>query len=225
MIVIIRFIQIIMATVVTSAVSVTLQFGGVAHAQHLDIQERLRYIDFTGRDLKAVFREIKSYSRKQNHEGDFWAHTQLIYRPSIEHGIEGATCYVERFTIHVDIEYRMPRWTNKKRAPRNHRVLWDKVFANAWRHERVHGEIAKATGAELVSVISEMDRTANCDTYLSVAQATVSRFINSTTAQEDFHEYEQKNGDSSGFDIAAAVRRDRERFNLMENSGGVSDYN
>ncbi len=199
-------------------VAVAFQSGAAANAQELQVNEQVRYVDFTGRDLRTVILRMKSHSRKQRDGQTFYAETQSEYRVAFEPTNMESGCVLDSYKVVLDIEYRMPRWKNKKNAPELDRFQWNTNYRRIWRHERVHGEIAKAAGSEILSIIADIKSTESCTLLVESAAAAVRRFLDISTAQDEFDKYARKRKDATDFDIAAAVRRDREKFNLAGNS-------
>ena len=57
----------------------------------------------------------------------------------IEAGVRGTRCVVTNVDVHVDVVYRVPKWTGKGSPAM--RKAWAAFEAHLWRHERRHRDI------------------------------------------------------------------------------------
>lgn len=176
-------------------------------AQEVKTNERLTYIDFSGHNLRAVSRNMKSYSRTEHAGREFFASTNVQFNYSLTPAAAESGCVLKNYDVIVDIEYEMPRWTRVKNAPQLDKFHWNKLYSAAWRHERIHGAIAEAMGDELAVIFSEVATETTCDLLTAAAIKAASEYLDGSTAQAAFDRYARNRSDPTDFDVAGAVRR------------------
>ena len=181
-----------------------------AHASddRIAVTERRAHYDITARGFEDAIRQIRRHARKNFDSSRHAAMTTVQFSFSMKTATTAGGCELKDYGVIVDIEYLMPRWTNKPRGRGENARRWNLFYAMLWRHERDHGKIAKAMARQLAAILSEVEAADTCGDVAKAAQAGVDDYVASSTAQQDYDRFTRHDPNrGSAFDIEAAVRR------------------
>lgn len=110
----------------------------------------------------------------------------------VEAGIRGTRCVVTNVDVHVDVVYRVPKWTGKGSSAL--RKAWAAFEAHLWRHERRHRDIGLDYARRVESDIRKLSGDVRRECVGMVDQAR-----RLATASSAWHDRKQQAFDASWF--------------------------
>ena len=79
-------------------------------------------------------------------------------------------CRVSQLRLDVDILYTMPHWENKSSADKDLQTRWDTWYRVLDQHERNHGAFAEKGYNDILSGLSSIGTSDNCQEITNLAE-------------------------------------------------------
>ncbi len=182
----------------------------IASAQQVDLQERLEYYAIRGRSADAILKEMRALGPlgvlDPEHRYFASANYQISWKYFYVDGADG--CAISQFDVGVDITYLYPRWEDRSEASSRLNAYWDHFLEKLEIHEKGHGEIAAATGAEVAKALGSLAPAATCDALERTIDAAAQAAMKSGNARQRDYDLYTHHGATQGavFEVSASRR-------------------
>lgn len=179
-----------------------------AHAQRVDIQERVVGYEISGKSASKLLEEMRAKGPQSAFGGPkYFARAETHFKWYVYPRKTDTGCEIESWEVYLDITYTMPTWVDRERANKRLRRYWDAYIAKLWTHEEGHGDIALEIAKEISSIISTPRTGPDCKELAKDALKRGEDFLKANTAQRDYDK-ETRHGATQGavFDVNDARR-------------------
>lgn len=103
--------------------------------------------------------------------------TQMKFSGSIKYQQVGSRCKVRSASIRLHTKLILPRWTNRRRADRDVRMIWDTLSRDIKRHEERHAEIARQYARKLEKALLDLYPRRDCAEMEKIANAESEKIL------------------------------------------------
>lgn len=166
--------------------------GGAAHGASLT--RTYSYFTVGGSTLETIEKELgrrgpKVESTGMRHPGA----TEMRFFTDYGLVEKDGRCRVAKATVTVKAKIILPRWTGRKGADRDTRLIWDTLAADIKRHEESHALIAKSHARDLETAMLALPAAKSCTELKLKAEKAADKVLAAhDKAQSDFDRIEGK---------------------------------
>lgn len=134
------------------------------------VTERYTYYGIEGDTLEALIRQKEEYGVKWKDGKTYGAYTHptIGWDFKFQPGVDG--CRITQVTTKVEIEYIMPEWLNKDKAPQALRAKWERYYTALRDHEVWHKKLAVRTASLIEAKFQDLPRFPDCITLQAEAE-------------------------------------------------------
>ncbi|MBK8458764.1 MAG: DUF922 domain-containing protein [Phyllobacteriaceae bacterium] len=174
------------------ALALALSLTTVLPAAAAQLSKSYAYFSVGGVTLEALEDELNKRGPKlsttgRSHPGA----TEMRFFTKIAYEESAKGCRIADATVNVKAKIILPRWTARKQADGDTRLVWDTLSSDIKRHEESHALIAKNAARALEQALEDLPRQKTCEALGASMNATAER-------------------------VLAAHDRDQERFDRIE---------
>ena len=143
------------------------------------------------RELKRRGPQVKSTGLR--HPGA----TRMEFTTRVGYGERNGRCGVEKADVTVKADMILPRWSRRKSASSETRLIWDTLSADIKRHEESHVVIAKNHARELEEALRQVRGQRGCKAAEEKVRTITAQILARHDAEQDrFDRIEGKNFES-----------------------------
>lgn len=152
------------------------------------------YFSVGGVTLEALEDELnkrgpKLSSTGRNHPGA----TEMRFFTRIAYDESAKGCRIANADVNVKAKIILPKWTARKQADGDVRLVWDTLSSDIKRHEESHALIAKNAARRLEQALENLPRAKSCETLGAAMNAEAERVLAAhDREQEEFDLIEGK---------------------------------
>lgn len=167
-------------------------------AQAASLSKSYSYFSVDGITVEEIERELKRRgpqvsSSNMRHPGA----TRMEFKTRISYGQSHGRCIITKAIVTVDAKMFLPRWTQRKRASPDTRLIWDTLAADIKRHEESHVVIAMNHARELEKSLQALSSQRSCDAAQEKAEQISAQILATHDIEQDrFDRIEGKNFES-----------------------------
>ncbi len=129
--------------------------------------------------------------------------TQIKFGGSVTYYESGGRCAVKDAKVTLSTKIILPKWSNRRNASKEMRLIWDTLASDIKRHEERHAEIARTHARKLERDLQKLGTASNCNTM----KDRVSRVSEESVAAHD--------ADQRRFDRIEAANFENRMFRLL----------
>jgi predicted secreted Zn-dependent protease len=162
------------------------------------IKTNYDYYDIEGRTA-AELRD------QMNRNGVLWtdgntydAYTGWNVRWKYRYRITDYDCSISSVATTLNVEFRLPRWTNYASGAAALRRKWDKYMQSLRRHENGHRDLGVQAAIEIERSIAALEPAALCDDLAEAANELGRSIVSEYTAKEREYDEQTNYGESQG---------------------------
>lgn len=164
-------------------------------AQAASLSKSYSYFSVGGISVEEIERELKRRGLQVNsgntrHPGA----TRMEFKTRVSYGQSHGRCAVTKVIVTVEARMILPRWTQRKRASPDTRLIWDTLAADIKRHEESHVVIAMNHARELEKALQALPPQRNCKAAEAKAGQISAQILATHNSEQDrFDHIEAKN--------------------------------
>lgn len=122
--------------------------------------------------------------------------TEIKFGGEVTYVERNGRCSVGSAKVTLKTHLILPRWTNRRRAERDLRFIWDTLSSDIKRHEERHAEIARNYARTLEKELLRLAPASSCGELETEVGATTQRVLKAHDADQiRFDRIESKNFD------------------------------
>lgn len=131
-----------------------------------------------GATIEEIAKELsrrgpRVHSTGHNHP----AATRMQFSTELGYRNEDGRCRLSRARTRVTVEVILPRWTGRRKAAEEVRILWDTLAADIRRHEEGHIVIARNHARQLESELRALYPERSCERLQAKVKATTAAVL------------------------------------------------
>lgn len=167
-------------------------------AQAASVVKSYRYFSVGGVTVAEIEKELRRRgpqvkSTGSRHPGA----TRMEFTSRVGYGERGGRCGVVSAAVTVKAEMILPRWTRRKAAAPETRLIWDTLSADIKRHEESHVVIARNHARELEDALKAVPAQRDCAAAQARVKDVTARILAKHDQEQDrFDLIEGKNFES-----------------------------
>lgn len=164
-------------------------------AQAASLSRTYSYFPVGGITVEEIEQELKRRgpqvsSSNMRHPGA----TRMEFKTRISYGQARGRCAVTKAIVTVGVKMILPRWTQRKRASPDTRLIWDTLAADIKRHEESHVVIAMNHARELEKALQALPPQRDCKAAEEKAGQISAQILATHDIEQDrFDRIEAKN--------------------------------
>lgn len=181
-----------------------------AHAQAVDVQERLEHYLIRGRTAEALLSEMVAKGPPATFEPGKRYFARAEYSVGWQYQIaqNPSGCAITEFDVSVDTTYTYPFWEDRDKASAKLNGYWDYFLTRLEIHERGHGDLALETGVEVAKALKALTPQPTCEALKSEITASAKEAMKNGDKKQRAYDRETNHGETQGawFDVGDARR-------------------
>lgn len=155
-------------------------------AQAASVVKTYSYFTVGGTTVEQIEAELKRRgpqvkSTGLRHPGA----TRMEFTSRVGYGERGGRCAVVSAEVTVKANMILPRWTRRKAAASETRLIWDTLSADIKRHEESHVVIARNHARELEEALKAVPRQRDCAAAQAKAKEVTARILAQHDHEQD----------------------------------------
>lgn len=155
------------------------------------IKKNVQYYDVKGWDSAFIHNEMDAKGPRDRNSGDrVWAHTHWNVKWNFNYAEESLSCKISQVSTTVTINFIVPRWVERDKAPQLVKDKWDKFYAALQKHEQQHALHGVLAAREIESQLLNLPKKRTCNQAKDAGTQTA-RTIIKEHAKMDI-EYDRK---------------------------------
>jgi predicted secreted Zn-dependent protease len=116
---------------------------------------------FSSEEIRASMRETAPYSEVR--KSRVWGQCRWWFEWDFKHRVEPSSCRIDKFSIRLRSEMRLPRWLDASRAPSDLKQRWDDFERGLRRHENGHKANGVNAANDLARRLRSLPEFTNCN--------------------------------------------------------------
>ena len=181
-----------------------------AHAQAVDVQERLEHYLIRGRTAEALLSEMQAKGPPGTFEPGkrYFARAEYSVSWRYQFSEDPSGCAITELDVSVDTTYTYPLWEDRDKASAKLNGYWDYFLSRLEIHERGHGDLALATGVDAAKALKALTSQPTCDALKTAINAAAKGAMKKGDAKQRAYDRETNHGETQGawFDVGEAKR-------------------
>jgi predicted secreted Zn-dependent protease len=165
-----------------------------ATARGPTVETRYEYYDVGGRTAADIRHALDKNGVRWTDDRVYDAVTRWYVRWTYQYERVDERCRISGVVTRVDVVIRLPRWTDRDRAPAALRSRWDRYISALHRHELGHRRFGIRAAAEIEAAIAAMDAAADCRTLGTAANAIGGRILDEYRREEIAYDRDTRHG-------------------------------
>ena len=143
-----------------------------------NVEKKVEYYDVKGWDLARIQQEMNANGPVDRNSGNrVWAHTTWRVRWNITYAEESISCRPQSIEAVLYLEFVVPRWIERDKAPEAVQKKWDIFYAALQKHEQQHAIFGYDAAKEIEEALMAIPKKRLCSQVREEADAISEKII------------------------------------------------
>jgi predicted secreted Zn-dependent protease len=156
------------------------------------------YYDIEGRTAAELREQMDRNGVLWTNGNTYDAYTGWNVKWNYRYRVTDHDCSIGSVTTTLNVEYRLPRWTDYAGGPAALKKRWDDYIKALRQHEDGHKGIGVKAAVEIERSIAELEPAGTCDALAETANALSRRIISEYAAAERVYDAQTNFGEAQG---------------------------
>jgi predicted secreted Zn-dependent protease len=163
------------------------------------VRKFIEYYDVRGWDAAFIHNEMDAKGPRDRNSGNrVWAHTDWYVTWKFKYAEEPLSCKINHVETDVKINFVVPRWVERDKAPQSVKDKWDAFYAILQKHEQKHAMHGVSAAREIETSILTLPAKRTCKQAKEAAHALAKSITDKYAAMDIAYDNKTDNGRTEG---------------------------
>ena len=156
------------------------------------------YYDIEGRTAAELRQQMDRHGVVWSNGNTYDAYTGWNVNWNYRYRMINNKCSIGSVTTTLEVEFRLPRWTDYAGGPAALKKKWDNYMESLIRHENGHKDFGIRAATEIERSVAELKPAETCDDLAATANKLGRRIISEYAAAEKKYDAQTNFGETQG---------------------------
>jgi len=163
------------------------------------ITKNIEYYDVKGWDAAFIKNEMNAKGPRDMNSGNrVWAHTHWKVRWNFEYAEESLSCEINRVATSVTVNFVVPKWIERDKAPQLVRDKWDNFYTTLQKHEQQHAMHGVQAARDIENQIASLPAKRTCKQAKEAANIAAKAIIKKYSDMDIAYDSKTDHGRTEG---------------------------